>query len=70
VLEKYLNKQIIVEEKLFHSASTISENGMARMAFAVQNRICGILTGFDDNFIELDNSSLIERKYIYRIILK
>lgn len=70
MLEKYLNKQIIVEEKLFHSASTISENGMARMAVAVQNRIYGVLTGYDERFIELDNNSLIERNYIYRIILK
>lgn len=70
MLEKYLNKQIIVEEKLFHSASTISENGMARMAVAVQNRLYGVLTGYDEKFIELDNNSLIERNYIYRIILK
>ena len=70
MLEKYLNKPIIVEEKLFHSASTISENGMARMAVAVQNRIYGVLTGYDERFIELDNNSLIERNHIYRIILK
>lgn len=70
MLEKYLNKEIIVEEKLFNSASTISEYGMARMATALQNRIYGILTGYDEDFIELDNNSLIERNHIYRIILK
>lgn len=70
MLEKYLNKEIIVEEKLFHSASTISESGIGRMAIAIQNRVYGILTGYDDNFIELDNYSLISRKQIYRILLK
>lgn len=59
-----------MEEKLFNSTSTISGNGMGRMAVAVQNRIYGILTGYDENFIELDNSALIERNHIYRIILK
>lgn len=70
MLEKYLNKEIIVEEKLFNSASTISEYGMARMTPAWQNRIYGILTGYDEDFIELDNNSLIERNHIYRIRLK
>lgn len=70
MLEKYLNKEIIVEEKLFNSASTISEYGMSRMSPSVQNRIYGVLTGYDEDFIELDNNSLIERNHIYRIRLK
>lgn len=70
MLEKYLNKEIIVEEKLFNSASTISEYGIPRMSPALRNRIYGILTGYDEDFIELDNNSLIERNHIYRIILK
>lgn len=61
MLEKYLNKEIIVEEKLFDSASTFKVSG---------NKIYGILTGYDEDFIELDNNSLIERNHIYRIILK
>lgn len=70
MLEKYLNKEIIVEEKLFNSASTVSECGISRMSPALRNRIYGILTGYDEDFIELDNNSLIERNHIYRIRLK
>lgn len=69
-LEKYLNKQVIIEEKLYQFASTISQSGMAKMAVAAQNRIEGIITDFDEDFIELDNNSLISRKHVYRIILK
>lgn len=62
MLEKYLNKEIIVEEKLFSgSASTFKLTG---------NKIYGVLTGYDEDFIELDNNSLIERNHIYRIGLK
>lgn len=61
MLEKYLNKEIIVEEKLFNSPSTFK---------VTVNKIYGVLTGYDEDFIELDNNSLIERNHIYRIRLK
>lgn len=70
MLEKYLNKEVIVEEKLYQYSSTISQSKMAQMAIGTQNRTEGILTAIDDNFIELDHNQLIARNHIYRIILK
>jgi len=70
MLEKYLNKEVVIEEKLYQYASTISQSGMAKMSIATQNQISGIVTAMDDEFIELDNNMLITRKHIYRIILK
>ena len=70
MLEKYLNKEVIIEEKLYQYASTISGTGMARMAVATQNRITGTITAIDDNFVELDHTELIARQFIYRIIMK
>lgn len=70
MLEKYLNKQVIIEEKLYSCPSTISEKGMSKMSYATQNTIKGIMTSYDEDFIELDNSTLISRKHIYRIIIK
>lgn len=70
MLEKYLNKEVIIEEKLYQYASTISNEGMAKMTLACQNRISGVVTAIDNNFIELDNNSMINLNYIYRIRLK
>ena len=70
MLEKYLNKEVIIEEKLFNLSSTISRSGMAKMTLGTQNQISGLLTAMDDEFVELDNNILVARKYIYRIILK
>lgn len=70
MLEKFLNREVIIEEKLYQYASTISESPMARMAVATQNRVSGTITAIDENFIELDHTSLIARKFIYRIIMK
>ena len=43
---------------------------MSKMSYATQNTIKGIMTSYDEDFIELDNSTLISRKHIYRIIIK
>ena len=68
MLEKYLNKEVVIEEKNYQFPSTLHLGRMASVA--TQNEITGIITDFDDDFIELDNNSLINRKHIYRIILK
>lgn len=74
VWSKYLNKEVIVEEKLYNSISTIADTSFVAKSFssqiASQNRMSGILTNYDDEYIELDNQMLIARKHIYRIILK
>ena len=68
MLEKYLNKEVIIEEKLYEYPSI---NGYGKMVSAIEkNRIEGIITDIQGNFIELDNNSLINIKHIYRIILK
>ena len=64
MLEKYLNKEVIIEEKRFELSSTVQLKGMNN------NRIEGIMTNYFGDFIELDNNCLINTKYIYRIILK
>jgi len=71
MLEKYLNKQVIVEEKLYnHSSTAYSSSGFAKsLSMGVTNSIEGTLTDIDDDFVELDNNSLILKKHIYRIIL-
>ena len=67
-LEKYLNKQVVIEEKNYQYPSTIH---MGRMAGVVtQNETEGTTTAFDEDFVELDNTMLISRKFIYRIRLK
>ncbi len=66
----YLNKDVVVEEKLYAYSSTVSQMGMAKMAIASQNQVEGKLTAIDDDFIELDNKMLIARQFIYRISLK
>ena len=74
MLENYLNKNVAIEEKLFHLPSAISEKTKNEMPHAVKvnqvNTIEGIITDFDENYIELDNKMLIARKFIYRITLK
>ena len=70
MLEKFLNKNVIIEEKLYQFSSTISKTGMGSMTLAAQNQIEGIITAFDENFIELDNNSIINRNFIYKITLK
>ena len=67
MLEKYLNKNVIIEEKLYGDliSTMASERGIY-----TKYRIEGIITAIDDEFIELDNKMIIARKFIYRIILK
>ena len=64
IIDKYLNKEVIIEEKRYQVASTIQLKGMNN------NRLEGMITNFDENFIELDNNCLINLKHVYRIILK
>lgn len=64
MLEKYLNKEVIIEEKRYQISSTIQLKGTNN------NRIEGIITNIFGDFIELDNNSLINLKHVYRIILK
>ena len=72
ILEKYLNKEVIIEEKLYNSSSTVytESNYAKRMSMGMTNITEGILTSIEDDYIELDNKMLIARKFIYRIILK
>ena len=70
MLEKYLNKEVIIEEKLYASVSTVVDTAGKKINLLAVNRIEGMITDFDENFIELDNNSLINRTHIYRIILK
>lgn len=68
MLEKFLNKEVVIEEKIYNGPSTLYVNKMAGIVF--QNKVEGIITAIDDEFVELDNNSLIARKFIYRITLK
>ena len=72
MLEKYLNKEVIIEEKLYNASSTVyTESGFAqRMSMGMTNVTEGILTAIENEYIELDNKMLIARKFIYRITLK
>ena len=62
-LEKYLNKQVVIREKIYNMRST---EGVV----PGHKEIEGILPDFDDEFVELDNKALINRNFIYRISLK
>jgi len=65
MLEKYLNKKVEIAEKYYTGASTLEgkwDNGHL-------NKSVGVITGIDDNFIELDHNTLIAIKFIYRIKL-
>ena len=68
MLEKYLNKEVIIEEKNYQFPSTVHVGHMTGLA--TQNEIEGTITAIDDEFIEIDNKMIIARKFIYRIILK
>ena len=68
-LEKYLNKEVIIEEKLYELPSTITNKPMTTGVHGL-NKKEGMITDFDEDFIELDNNTLITRKHIYRITLK
>lgn len=65
---KYLNKQVVIEEKNYQFPSTVHMGKISGLA--TQNEIEGTITDFDEEFIELDNTMLISRKFIYRIRLK
>ena len=54
MLEKFLNKKVLISTKNFASA---------RMELQMK----GTVTAIDDNFIELDNDEVIAIKYIARI---
>lgn len=72
MLEKYLNKQVIIEEKLYNSSSTVyaTSNFAKNFSMGTTNITEGVLTGIENDFIELDNNTLILKKHIYRIKLK
>ena len=62
LLEKYLNKKVIISEKLYNFSSTLDgtmTNG--------RNFVKGVITAIDNDYIELDNNSLINAKYISKI---
>ena len=67
MLEKYLNKEVIIEEKLYNIQSTRKED---KWFLETLNKISGTITAIDEDFVELDNTSLISRKFIYRISMK
>lgn len=62
-MDKYLNKKVMIYEKLFDSLSSDSKK------ITWNYNVCiGIITDVIDNkFIELDNKVLISIDYIYRI---
>ena len=68
MLEKYLNKNVVIEEKIFGDLcySNIPDFKGIYSKYSIK----GIITAIDDEFIEVDNKMLIARKFIYRIILK
>ena len=65
LINKYLNKEVEIAEKIYNSSSTL--DGVLGSGYI--NKINGTITGIDENFIELDNSILISIKFIYRITL-
>jgi len=65
MLEKYKNQKVEVAEKYYNGPSTTE----SRLVNGHLNKTVGVITGIDENFIELDNSILIAIKYIYRIRL-
>ena len=71
MLEKnYINKNVIVEEKLYNQIPSSLQGAPFLTAAATSNKLEGRLTNIDDDFIELDNKMLISRQHIYRIMLK
>ena len=60
MLDKYIGKNVEVLEKLYSTDSTIKMRG---------NKITGMVTAIDNNFIELDNKILINIKHIYIITI-
>ena len=61
MLDKYLNKQVVIEEKKYGYKSGACDSNVSTE---------GIITAIDDDFIELNNNVLIARKFIYKIIIK
>ncbi len=68
MLEKYLNKKVVIEEKQFQFSSTVV-GATVSTGMAALNKIEGIITAIDNEFIEVDNKMIIARKFIYRIKL-
>jgi len=68
MLEKYLNKKVVIEEKQFQFSSTLVGKTVTT-GMAALNKIEGIITAIDDEFIEIDNKMIIAKKFIYRIKL-
>ena len=68
MLEKYLNKKVVIEEKQFQFPSTLV-GASVTTGMAALNKIEGTITAVDAEFVELDNKMLIARKFIYRIKL-
>jgi len=58
-MNNYLNKQVCVYEKTIY----------ATKPSAKQVKYEGVLTSFNDEFIELDNKLIIFKKYIFSIEL-
>ena len=59
-MNNYLNKQVCVYEKTIYATKTIAKH----------TKYEGVLTSFNDEFIELDNKLIIFKKYIFSIELK
>ena len=68
MLEKYLNKNVVIDEKVFGDLcfSNITDFKGIYSKYSIE----GIITAIDDEFIEVDNKMLIAKKYIYKISLK
>ena len=59
-MNNYLNKQVYVYEKTIYDTKSVAKLGKYE----------GVLTSFNDEFIELDNKLIIFKKYIFSIELK
>lgn len=58
MLDKYIGKSVEIYEKMYNGISLLKMRG---------NKITGMVTAIDNNFIELDNKILINIKHIYVI---
>ncbi len=55
MLEKYLNKNVVIFTQV--------------QGTAISSKYKGIVTGADENFVELDNQKLISIKFIYSVTI-
>lgn len=71
LFKNYLNKPVVIWEKLYSGPSSMYTKGIGKSFSAGTTNIDeGVLTGVYDTFIELDNNTLISIDHIYKIKLQ